>query len=289
MDQTIIDLYDRYTHGHLSRRGFMARLARLAGSTAAAAALLPLLHNDYASAAVVAADDPRIATSEASFAGPDGAIKGYLAQPSIGTKWPAVLVIHENRGLNPHIQDVARRVATEGFLAFAPDLLSTVGGTPADEREAAQMISALNPSETAARAASLVNLLGSHEKSTGAVGAVGFCWGGGMVEQLAMVSPSLKAGVAYYGVIPRDLSRAADIKAALMLHFAGLDNNVNARRPELEAALKSAGVTFESYLYEGVNHAFNNDTGAARYNKEAADLAWGRTISFLKRLLGAPA
>jgi len=202
MDQRIIDLYDHFTHGGMNRRQFLDRLAEIAGSSAAALALLPLLQNDYARAAVVAPDDARLAIDAVSYEAPGVRINGYLARLKSKSKRPTVIVIHENRGLNPHIQDVARRIALEGFLSFAVDLLSPLGGTPPDEDKARDMIGTLKPDETAKQIAAAVPFLAAHAESTGNVGAVGFCWGGGMVNRIAVLSPALKAGVAYYGAQP---------------------------------------------------------------------------------------
>ncbi|MGE3150329.1 MAG: dienelactone hydrolase family protein [Pseudorhodoplanes sp.] len=288
MDQRIIDLYDRFTHGRMNRRDFLDRLTEVAGSAAAAAALLPLLKNDPARAAIVAPDDPRLAIDTASYEVQGVKISGQLVRLKAKGKRPAVLVIHENRGLNAHIQDVARRVALEGFLVFAIDVLSPWGGTPSDDEKGREMFAAnVKPEEAAPRVAAAIPFLAKHAESTGKVGAVGFCWGGGMVNSIAMLSPDLNAGVAYNGQVP-PLDNVAQIKAPLLLHYAGLDTNVNGRIPEYEAALKNAGKKYTLYMYPDVNHAFNNDTGAARYNKAAADLAWGRTIAFFKDNVGAP-
>jgi carboxymethylenebutenolidase len=203
-------------------------------------------------------------------------------------KRPAVIVIHENRGLTPHIQDVARRIALEGFLALGVDLLSTSGGTPADEDKGREMIRALNLDDIQAQAAAGVSFMNQHAESNGKTGAVGFCWGGGMINRLAMVSPDLAAGVGYYGPVPANKERAKDIKAALLLHFAGLDSGINAGIPAWEQALKDAKTRYTIYTYEGVNHAFNNDTAGPRYDKAAADLAWSRTIAFFKQHVGEP-
>jgi carboxymethylenebutenolidase len=283
MDQCIIELYDKFTHGGLSRREFLDRLAEIAGSAAAALALLPLLQNDYARAATVAPDDVRLATDKASYDAEGTRISGYLARLKGEAKRPAVIVIHENRGLNPHIEDVARRLALEGFLSFAVDLLSPLGGTPADEDKARDMIGTLNADQTAQRVAAAVPFLEKHPESNGKVGAVGFCWGGGMVNRLAVLSPDLKAAVAYYGIQP-PASQVPAIKAALLLHYAGLDKRVDAGIPAYEAALKAHHKRYTIYIYPNVNHAFNNDTGS-RYDKQAADLAWGRTVAFLKENL----
>jgi carboxymethylenebutenolidase len=287
MDQRIIDLYDNFTHGGISRRTFLDRLAEIAGSSAAALALLPLLQNDYARAAVVAPDDTRLAVDTVAYDAGGTRIAGYLTRLKAKGKRPAVIVVHEDRGLNPHIQDIARRIALEGFLAFAVDLLSPLGGTPADEDKGRDMIATLNADETAHRLAAAVPFLAQHPESTGKVGAVGFCWGGGMINRLAVLSPDLKAAVAYYGAQP-PASQVKSIQAALLLHYAGLDQRINAGIPAYEAALKAADKRYAIYLYPGVNHAFNSDT-SNRYDKPAADLAWSRTIAFFKANLGAPA
>lgn len=289
MDRKIIDLYDRFTHGDISRRDFMDRLTRLAGSTAAAAALLPILSNNYAQAAIVPEDDARLILENVSFDGPAGAVTGVLARPAEAEgKLPAVIVIHENRGLNPHIRDVGRRLALEGFLTLSIDLLAPIGGTPEDEDKARDMIGQLNPGDAVAGLVAAVGYLKGHERSTGKVGAVGFCWGGGMVNNLAVASADLGAGVAYYGRQPQ-AAQVDAIKAPLMLHYAGLDERVNAGIPAFEEALKAAGKDYVIHIYEGVDHAFNNDTNAARYNADAAALAWSRTVDFLREKLAAPA
>jgi carboxymethylenebutenolidase len=287
MDQRIIDLYDSFTHGLIDRRSFMDRLATMARSTAAAVALLPLLKNDYARAAVISSDDARLAIDIVSYDAGGTKISGYLARPKSKGKRPAVIVIHENRGLNPHIQDIARRIALEGYLAFAVDMLSPQGGTPADEDKARDMFPALNLDVTAQLIAAAVPYLAKHDESTGNVGAVGFCWGGGMVNRIAILSSDLKAGVAFYGAQP-PAAQVASIKAPLLLHYAGLDNRINAGIPAYEAALKAAHKRYEIHVYPDVNHGFNNDTGGERYNKPAADLAWSRTLAFFKENLGAP-
>ena len=285
-DQRIVELYDSFTHGQIDRRTFLDRLTAIAGSTAAALALLPLLQNDYARAETVPAGDPRLTTGTASYDAAGTTMSGYLAHLKGDAKRPAVIVIHENRGLNPHIQDIARRLALDGFLAFAVDALSPLGGTPKDEDKGREMIATLNAGETAQRIAAAVPFLAAHQGATGAVGAVGFCWGGGMVNRIAVLAPDLKAGVAYYGAqaAAGDVPR---IHAALLLHYAGLDSRINAGIPAYEEALKAAGKTFTAYVYPNVNHAFNNDTGS-RYDKAAAELAWSRTIAFFKEQLGAP-
>ena len=288
MDQRIIQLYDQFTHGGMSRRDFLDHLAKLAGSTAAAAAVLSLLANDYAKAAIVPANDPRLANERVSFESSKGKVNGYLARPKEKGQRPAVLVIHENRGLNPHLEDVARRLATDGFLAFAVDLLSLVGGTPASEDAARALHAKLNQDDAVAALVSAVSFLKTHPESTGKVGAVGFCFGGLMVNRLAASSKKLAAGVAYYGrQVPAE--QVPNIQAALLLHYAENDPGVNAGIEAYEKALKANKKNFMSHRYPGAQHAFNNDTSAARYNKAAADLAWSRTVAFFKQHLGARA
>jgi carboxymethylenebutenolidase len=287
MDQRIINLYDRFTHGGMNRRDFLDRLAELAGSAAAAAALLPLLQNDYAQAAIVAADDARLVAERVSYDSPKGKINGYLTRAKAKGKRPVVLVIHENRGLNPHLEDVARRFAAEGFLAYAVDLLSLVGGTPTSDDAARDLHPKMNQDDAVTALVSAVSFLKSHPESTGKVGAVGFCFGGLMVNRLAASSPELDAGVAYYGrQIPA--AQVPNIKAALMLHYAENDDAVNAGIAAYEEALKANNKKYTLYKYPGAQHAFNNDTSVARYNKAAADQAWGRTVAFFKEQLGAP-
>jgi carboxymethylenebutenolidase len=286
MNQTIIDLYDRFTHGGMSRRSFLERLTVLAGGTAAANAALALLQNNYALAEVVPENDSRIKAETVTVAG----VSTYLVKPAQGTsgggeKFPTVIVIHENRGLNPHIKDVTRRFATEGFLAAGVDLLTPLGGTPGDEDKARDMIGQLKPDDVAKSLTAVADALRKRPDSNGKVGAVGFCWGGGAVNNLAVADPTLDAAVAYYGKQP-DAAKVAAIKAPLLLHYGGLDTNINPGIPAYEEALKAAGKDYKIYVYEGANHAFNNDTNAARYNKEAADLAWGRTLAFFKQHLG---
>ncbi|KSV76452.1 carboxymethylenebutenolidase [Sinorhizobium sp. GW3] len=283
--QAMIDAYDEYTHLTLDRRRFMEKLTGLAGSAAAAAAIAPLLAANGAKAEIVAANDTRVTGEDITYPGAAGDMKGYLVRPAeVSGKLPAVIVIHENRGLNPHIRDVARRMALEGFLALAPDFLSPAGGTPTDEDKAREMIGALDAAATTANAAATVAFLEGHAQSTGKVGAIGFCWGGGLVNRLAVGSPDLKAGVAYYGAQPK-AEDVPKIKAALLLHYAGLDERINAGIDAYQKALKDNGKDATIYVYEGVNHAFNNDTSAARYDKAAADLAWNRTVEFLKAKL----
>jgi carboxymethylenebutenolidase len=283
--QEMIRLYDEYTHLTLDRRGFMEKLGKLAGSSAAAAAIVPLIEAGQAQAAVVDAADDRLDTSTVEFPGDGGTLKGYLVRPKLpAAPLPAVMVIHENRGLNGHIEDVARRLALEGFLVLAPDFLSPAGGTPADEDKAREMISALDRLKTVNNAVAAARYLRGADGGNGKSGSVGFCWGGGLSLQTAVADPDLGAAVSYYGAQPVAETVAA-IKAPLLLHYAGLDDRVNAGIPVFEAALKAAGKTYEIHVYPGVNHAFNNDTSAARYDKAAADLAWSRTVDFLKKHL----
>ncbi len=285
MDQKIIDLYDRFTHGGMSRRDFLERLGRLVGGSTAAMAVMPLLQNDY-TRQVVPGQDPRLEISRVEWVADGTAVGGYMARLKGGERRPGVIVIHENRGLNPHIQDVARRMAVEGFLALAPDVLSPLGGTPPDQNRAREMLGTLNPEETIVRLAAAVPFLAGHPESTGKVGAIGFCWGGGYANQLAAAGTSLNAAVPYYGrQLPAE--QVPNITAPLCLQYAGLDQRINAGIAEYEAALRSNNKTYEIHMYEGANHAFNNDTNEARYNKEAADLAWSRTVAFLKRYLGS--
>lgn len=289
MDQRIINLYDRFTHGGMNRRDFLDQLTTIAGGAAAATAALTALQNNYAHAQIVQENDPRLKIETVSFPSGAGSISGYLARPADAVKRPAVIVIHENRGLNPHIKDVTRRVALAGFVAFGPDYLSPLGGTPADEDKARDMFPQLKPADVVANSRAALAGLKARSDTTGKVGAMGFCWGGGQVNALAVADPELGAGVPYYGIQPK-AEDVPNIKAPLMLQYAGIDERINAGIAAYEAALKQNGKTYEIYVYQGVNHAFNNDTGGARYNKDAADLAWGRTIAFLKKNLGdAPA
>jgi carboxymethylenebutenolidase len=285
MRQAIIDLYDAYTHERLDRRVFMDRLARMAGGTAAAAALIPMLQANYAKAAIVAPDDARVRAERITFQGATGELEGYLVRPADGQNaLPGVIVIHENRGLNPHIEDVARRVALEGFVVLAPDFLSPQGGTPGNEDQAREMIRELDQQETIQNALAAVDFLRNHEASTGKVGVVGFCWGGALANQVAVNSAEVAAVVPFYGRQPAS-GDVAKIKAPLLLHYAGLDERINAGIPAYEQALKDAGVDYTIFIYEGANHAFHNDTSEARYDPEAAQLAWSRTIDFFERYL----
>ena len=284
MDHKIIDLHDDYLHGLLDRRAFMKKLTVFAGSVAAANILLGLLKNDYAHAEMVARDDNRLQSESLEYKGATGKVRGAFVKPKGASKLPGVVVIHENRGLNPHIEDVNRRVALEGFLALAPDALSPLGGTPADSDKARTMIRTLDKKSTLGNYLAAVQFLRTHPMSTGKVGVVGFCWGGGMANQIAVNDPQLSAAVPFYGRQPA-AENVPKIKASLLLHYAGLDERINKGIPAYEAALKAAGINYKMYYYEGAKHAFNNDTNAARYNKDAAQLAWKRTITFLTEKL----
>ena len=284
MDKKIVDLYDEYNHGLLDRREFLKRLSMLAGGILAANVLLSILEGRSARADLVSKDDPRLLTEDIKYKGATGDVRGKLARPKGDGKVPGVIVIHENRGLNAHIADVTRRVALEGFLALAPDALSPVGGTPEDENKAVTLIGQLDQQSTIKNFVAAVQYLKTHPISTGKVGVVGFCWGGAMANQVAVNSPDVSAAVPYYGRQPAS-EDVPKIKASLLLHYAGLDEGINKGIPEFEAALKKASIDYKLYMYEGAQHAFNNDTNTARYNKEAAQLAWGRTIAFFKEKL----
>jgi carboxymethylenebutenolidase len=279
-----MDLFEKYSHGSLDRREFLKKLAIIAGGTAAADALLPLLERSSARAQVVAKDDARLVTEYISYPGETGEVRGNFARPKGDARLPGVVVIHENRGLNAHIEDVTRRVALEGFLAMAPDALSPLGGTPEDPDKARSLIGQLDKEKTIKNYLAAVKYLKTHPLSTGKVGVIGFCWGGGMANQVAVHSVDLVAAVPYYGPVPAP-EDVPKISASLLLHYAGLDERINSGIPTFEAALKEASVDYKIYMYEGAKHAFNNDTAPDRYNKDAAQLAWQRTISFLKEKL----
>ncbi|MBC6491183.1 dienelactone hydrolase family protein [Flavihumibacter stibioxidans] len=282
MDQRIISLYDEYTHRPLGRDQFLKQLVKITGSLTAAMAVLPMLEGNYASAQTQPAAG--LFTERVSYPSSAGEMKAYVARPVALKPYAAIIVIHENRGLNAHIEDVARRAAAEGFLAIAPDGLSTLGGTPANEDDARQLFSKLDGVENITRFGAALPYLRTRKDCNGAVGCVGFCWGGAMSNNLAVAVPELKAAVSFYGRQP-DAAKVANIRAAVQLHYAALDERVNAGMAAYEESLKAAGIKYEQYVYEGVNHAFHNDTSAARYNKEAALLAWSRTISFFKKHL----
>jgi carboxymethylenebutenolidase len=278
MDQNIINLYDEYTHKPLSRQEFLRRLALIAGGTAAALSLLPLLESNYASATTVTEDD--LFTERITYPGNNTNImQAYVARPKEMKPYAAVVVIHENRGLNAHIEDVTRRAAKAGYLAIAPNALSVIGGTPANEDDARAAFSKLDAADTLQNFVKAFDYLKTRKDANGKFGCVGFCWGGAMANKLAVNVPDLKAAVAFYGRQP-DAADVPKIKAAVQLHYGGLDQGVNAGIPAYEEALKKAGVHYELYIYENANHAFHNDTAPTRYNKEAAELAWQRTIKF---------
>ncbi len=289
IDPRVLKLYDEYTHAPLPRREFLERLGALCGSSAAAMALLPLLDSNYANAATIGADDARIATSWVTYKGTKGDVRAYLATPKTGpARRPGVVVVHENRGLTPHIQDVTRRIAVAGFTGLGVDLLSSVGGTPADEDQGRELFAKIDRNSAYLDAVAAIAYLESRSDASGPVGAVGFCFGGQIVNQMAVASPDLDAAVAFYGRQPA-ASDVPKIKARMQLHYAGNDDGINAGIAAYEAALKANGVRYEQHLYPGVEHAFHNDSSAARYNKAAADLAWSRTIAFFKAALGSPA
>ena len=280
--QCAIDLYDRFTHEGMERRAFMAEMVKLAGSIAAAELLIAGIAASPAAAAIVPENDPHLTTRTQELA---GGFKAYVAEPRTRSLKATVLVIHENRGLNDHIRDVARRVALAGFRAVAPDMLSPSGGTPANEDTARDMIGKLDVAKSVNDAVAIVGELKKSSRS-GKVGAVGFCWGGGFVNQLAVAAgESLNAAVPYYGPAP-DPSEAPKVQAAMLIHDAGLDDRVNRTSFPWVEALRANHKTVKFVLYDGVNHAFNNDTSAERYNKEAAELAWKRTIAFFHKYLG---
>lgn len=282
MDQQIIKLYDEYTHSGISRKDFMRKLAVITGSSAIALTLLPLLENNYASAAEL--DETGLFTEKVSYPGVDGEMKAILAKPKGKKHLGAVVVIHENRGLNPHIIDITKRVAAEGFLAMGVDALSPFGGTPVDEDKARDLIGKLDPDKNLQNYLKGLQYLRNHKDANGKTGCVGFCWGGGMASKLAVNDPDLQAAVAYYGSQPK-AEEVPKIKAALMLHYAGLDERINAGIPEYENALKANNNDYQLFIYEDVNHAFNNNASPTRYNEAAAKLAWKRTIGFLKARL----
>ncbi len=284
MDKKVIDLYDEYENGRLDRREFLVKLAGITGGAATASLLLPFLENDIASAEIISKNDSRIQSDEVNYPGSTGDIRAYLSSPRGDKKIPAVIVIHEIWGLNPHIEDVARRLAVEGFLAMAPDALTPLGGTPDDLTKARPMFQQLDPQSTVRDYVAAVKYLKTHPRSAGSVGVIGFCWGGGMANQVAVNAPDLEAAVPFYGMqpAPEDVPK---IRASLLLHYAGNDDRINKGIPAFEEALKKASVDYHLYMYEGANHAFHNDTNIERYNKEAAQLAWKRTIAFLKEKL----
>ena len=281
--QEMINLYDEYTHVTLDRAGFLDRLTRLVGSPEVARSIAALIEANKASAAIVAENDTRLKTQSVTFG---ENMTGYLVMPAgVSGRLPAVMVVHENRGLVPHIKDVVRRVALEGFLALGPDFLAPDGGTPEDEEKGREMIGKLDGDKVIANALAAIDFLKSHPNSNGNVGAVGFCWVGRIVNAVAVAAGDrLKAGVPYYGAQPK-AEDVGKIKAEMMLHYAGEDERINAGIPAYKEALEKNGIRHQIFMYEGAQHAFNNDTTAARYDKKSADLAWSRTIPFLKQKL----
>jgi carboxymethylenebutenolidase len=282
-----IMLYDRFTHGRRSRRVFMRDMTRLAGSAAAAQILAAAIAPDMAAAAIIAEDDKRLTAKDVTWPGANGHIlAGYMAIPQKHPKKPAaVLVIHENRGLQPYTRDVARRLAVAGFVGLAIDFLSPQGGTPADEDKARTMIGALDLPSAVADGVATIDWLAHHHLLNGKVGVVGFCWGGAMVNRLAVsAGPALAAASAFYGPTPPPAD-AAQVKAVMQLHYAGSDDRVNAGAGAWADALKAAGVQVTRYDYPGTQHAFHNDTSAARYDAAAAALAWDRTIAMFRETL----
>ncbi|MBC2705953.1 dienelactone hydrolase family protein [Desulfobacula sp.] len=284
MNQDIIRLHDHYIEEGMDRRDFLKKLTILTGGTASALAFLPMLDYSHAHAETISRDDPRLNTDYLDYPGKSGNIRAYFARKKIESKQPGVIVIHENRGLNPHIEDVIRRMALEGFTALAPDALSPMGGTPSDPDEARDLIRKLDSKQTVQNFIAAAQYLKTHPKTTGRVGVIGFCWGGGLANQLAVQTQDIQASVPFYGMQPV-ATDVPKIKSALLLHYAGLDERINKDIPDFEAALKSAGIDYKLYMYDGANHAFHNDTSASRYNPDAANLAWKRTIEFLSEKL----
>jgi len=287
--QDMFNLFDDYIHSSMRtspmpRRAFMRRLAKLAGGTAAAASIASMLECNYAVADTIKADDSRLDTQWLTYKGMSGDVKAYLAKPKNVTKAGAIVVTHENRGLNPHIQDVTRRFAVEGFVALGVDYMSQLGGTPPTEEEAMPLFAKMDPVKAVGDGVAAVSFMKTHANSNGKVGAVGFCWGGGMVNQVAVNSPDLTAGVAYYGVQPK-AEDAKKVKAKMMLHYGALDERITAGGPAWVEALKANGVDVQSFVYPNAQHAFNNDTSPERYNPEVAKLAWDRTTEFFKKNL----
>jgi len=283
MDKKIDDLYHEYTNGSLDRREFLKKLAVLVGSTAAAVTMLPFIEHNYAQAQIVPEEDSRLHVENIKYPGETGEVLAHFARPKGDKKLPGVIVIHENRGLNPHTEDVARRVALAGFLAIAPDALSPLGGTPEDVDEARSLMRKLDSEATTKNYVAAVKYLKTHPQSTGKVGCTGFCWGGAVTNQVAVNSPDLTAAVPFYGRQPvsEDVPK---IKSSLLLHYAGLDKRINAGIEAFETALKKASIDYQIFMYEGAGHAFFNDTGS-RYHEQAAKLAWERTIAFFKEKL----
>jgi carboxymethylenebutenolidase len=285
-DPEVLKLFDNYVHGGLSRRGFLSSVAKFAVLGATAEGLLEALNPKFAEAQQIAPTDPRITTQYVEYPSPagNGKIRGYLVKPANATgKLPTVLVVHENRGLNPHIEDIARRIALDNFIAFAPDALFTLGGYPSDEDKARELFKNLDQTKTRADFVAAADILKNLPEGNGKVGAVGFCYGGGVVNYLATQIPDLAAGVPFYGAQPT-AEETAKIKSPLLIHYAGADERINAGWAAYETALKAAGVSYEAFIYPNVQHGFNNDT-TPRFDEAAAKLAWERTIAFFNKQL----
>jgi carboxymethylenebutenolidase len=285
-DQELLILFDAYVHGNLDRRGFLDAAGKFAVGGTTAAMLLAALSPDFANAQQVPATDARIKTEYLNYPSPQGSgtVKGYLAKPAHAAgKLPGILVVHENRGLNPHIEDIARRLALANFVAFAPDALTPLGGYPGDEDKARELFGKLDQAKTREDFVSAAQWLKARPDCTGKIGAVGFCYGGGMVHILSTRLPDLAAGVPFYGNLPA-AEAAATVKAPLLINFAAVDERINAAWPGYEAALKAAGVRYTAYTYPGTQHGFNNDT-TPRFDAAAAKLAWERTVAFFNQHL----
>jgi len=288
MDQRLIDIHHDYVHHHFDRRRFLEEAGRIAGGATAAAALLPVLDCNFALAQTVADNDPRVTTQNVTFQGATGEMKAYLARPNDDARHPAVIVVHEIGGVSPHIQDVAKRLAVEGYVALAVDFLSPAGGTPAPGQGGGpQRAQQLKPDETYANGVEAVKYLRMRADVNGRVGIVGFCWGGRVVQHVAVREPTLNAAVAFYGQPPHP-SEAAKLQAPLLMNYADvmLDMNNGGEGILYAQELRRLGKNFEIQFYPGAQHGFNNDTNQARYNKAAADLAWSRTIAWFKQYLG---
>ena len=280
-DQELLILFDAYVHGDIDRRGFLDRAAKFAVGGLTAAGLLAALSPDFAIAQVVPQGDPRIATERIEYDSPGGSgeVKAYLARPANASgKLPTVLVVHENRGLNPHIEDITRRLAVDGYLALAPDALTTLGGYPGDEDKARTLFAQLDQTRIRQDFIAAAGVLKARAESNGKLGVVGFCYGGGMAHFLSTQLPDLAAAVPFYGNHPAD-EDAAKVKAPLLIHFAAVDERINAAWPAYEAALKAAGARYTAHQYPGTQHGFNNDT-TPRFDAAAAKLAWDRTLAF---------
>ena len=286
-DPEVLKLFDQYVHGQLDRRGFLSQAGRYAVGGATAATLLATLSPSFA-ATVVAPSDPRITATYVEYLSPQGygKLRGYLVRPAnVKGKLPTVLVVHENRGLNPHIEDIARRVALDNFIAFAPDALFPLGGYPGDEDKARELFAKLDQVKTRADFVAAAEVLRKLDGGNGKVGVVGFCYGGGIANYLPTVNRSIDAAVAFYGQQP-PAAEVAKVKTPVLIHDAGLDERVLAGWPAYEAALKANKVNYQHFVYEGTQHGFNNDT-TPRYDEAAAKLAWGRTIAFFRQHLGS--